>query len=159
VNPRPKSIDRRQRRVYILRGMAPGCGVLFFKDGLLVQFGMAYGTAPRYIQARSGTPVRAHEVDVSEALDTRIYRRHPSVSFTRFDEEMLVVVPLTAYQLVLNGTGARVFELLDGQRSIGDLAGAMAAEYEGASAADIAADIRAILLDLEDKGAVQQTGS
>lgn len=87
----------------------------------------------------------------------RVYRRQADVSYTRFGDEMLVVVPRLAWQLVLNGTGARVFELLDGARPVGEIAALIAEEYGGVSAEQVAADISDVLTDLEEKGAVERT--
>ncbi len=93
---------------------------------------------------------------MSGTTTDRIYRRHPDVSYTRFGDEMLVVVPRLAWQLVLNGTGARVFELLDGIRSVHEIAAAIAEEYKGAAVEQIAADVNEVLTDLETKGAVER---
>ncbi len=92
---------------------------------------------------------------MDRAQSEEVFKRHPSVSFTRFGDEMLVVVPKLSWQLVLNGTGARVFELLDGTRSVADIAGQIASEYEGATAEGVVGDVRDVLADLAEKGAVQ----
>jgi hypothetical protein len=92
-------------------------------------------------------------------VEQSVYRRNPEVSFTRFGDEMLVVVPKLSWQLVLNGTGARVFELLDGRASIAAIAGTIAGEFaDGPTAAEVVDDVRGVLTDLEEKGAVQPVG-
>ncbi len=88
----------------------------------------------------------------------KVYRRHPSVSFTRFGDEMLVVVPKLSWQLVLNGTGARIFELLDGTRTVGQIAGELGAEFAGAPVDEVARDVQEVLADLTEKGAVEPLG-
>ena len=94
---------------------------------------------------------------MTETATDRVYRRHPDVSFTRFQDEMLVVVPRLAWQLVLNGTGARVFELLDGRLSVSEIATELAREFGGPSHEEMVADLDEVLRDLESKGAVERT--
>lgn len=91
---------------------------------------------------------------MTDDTSSRIYQRASNVSFTRFGEEMLVVVPKLSWQLVLNGPGARVFELLDGKRSVAEVASVLSGEYHGARPEEIAADVHDIVADLESKGAV-----
>jgi hypothetical protein len=94
---------------------------------------------------------------MTELAAERVYRRHPDVSFMRFHDDMLVVVPRLAWQLVLNGTGARVFELLDGRLSVSEIATELAREFDGPSHEAMVADVDDVLRDLESKGAVEQT--
>ncbi|UCF66383.1 MAG: PqqD family protein [Acidobacteriota bacterium] len=83
-----------------------------------------------------------------------VYRRHRDVSFTRFGEEGLIVVPRESWQLVVNGVGARVFELLDGVRTIAEIAAQVAEEYD-ASSREIINDVGELLVELSDRGAAQ----
>jgi hypothetical protein len=85
----------------------------------------------------------------------RIYRRARDVSFTRFGEEALVVVPRGSWQLVLSDTGARVLELLDGKEDAGAIARVIADEYEGAAVETVLSDVVEVLEDLREKGAVE----
>jgi len=86
----------------------------------------------------------------------KVYRRNPNASFTRFGDEGLIVVPdRTPVQLVVNESGYRVFELLDGTTGVGELARRVGSEYEGASYEQVVADLVEILDDLEAKGAVE----
>jgi hypothetical protein len=85
----------------------------------------------------------------------RIYRRARDVSFTRFGDEALVVVPRGAWQLVLSDTGARVLELLDGKEDAGTIASTIASEYEGAAPETVLGDVVEVLEELREKGAVE----
>lgn len=95
---------------------------------------------------------------VPAELAGRVYRRSPDMSFTRFGEEALVVVPRGAWQLVLSDTGARVLELLDGTRTVQAIAETIAAEYEGATGEQVLEDVVAVLEDLRERGAVELPG-
>ena len=85
----------------------------------------------------------------------RIYRKVRDVSFTRFGDEALLVVPKGSWQLVLSDTGARVLELLDGKEDTGHIARTIAEEYEGATPEAVLDDVVEVLEDLREKGAVE----
>lgn len=87
-----------------------------------------------------------------------IFRRRPEVSFTSFGDELLVVAPSLSWQIVLNGPAKRLFELLDGERSAGDLADALLEDCEEPLPPrdEVVADVLELLGDLESKGAVQR---
>lgn len=99
---------------------------------------------------------RSNTSEPGGASLTSVFQRHPNASFTRFGDEGLIVVPHGAWQVVVNGTGLRVFEMLDGKRSVSDLSQQLAQEYEGASKEQMAADVLEVLNELETKGAVQR---
>ncbi len=85
-----------------------------------------------------------------------IYRRCEGVSVSRFGSEGLVVVPKQAMQLVLNEIGARTMELVDGRRSVEDIAREIAGEYADAPPAEeLLGDVREVLADLAQNGAVE----
>jgi hypothetical protein len=86
---------------------------------------------------------------------TAVFRKVPSASFTRFGEEGLLVVPKEALQLVLNGTGARVFELVDGSRSVAAIAEVIAAEYTAGDEASVRHDVAEMLADLAQRKAIE----
>ncbi len=88
-----------------------------------------------------------------------VYRRHRDASFQSFGTEMLVVVPREAWQIVLNGTGLQAMQLVDGRRSVMDIALELSKEYCGVPAEQIAADVTEMLRDLEQKGAVERTAT
>jgi len=64
-------------------------------------------------------------------------------------EEHLLLVPEGAVRL--NETAARVLELCDGRRSVGDIASALSQRYAGA---DVAADVRELLGGMGERGLV-----
>ena len=90
--------------------------------------------------------------------ENHVYRRLPDVSFSLFGEEGLLVVPRGAWQLVLNGPGARAFDLVDGRRTIGEIADRLAAEYPDTSRDEIVRDVAELLADLAGRGAVDRAG-
>ena len=68
----------------------------------------------------------------------------------RYDEvreEHLLLVPEGAVRL--NPTAAQVLELCDGQRSVDDIVGVLAARHEGA---DLDADVRELVDGMAERG-------
>jgi pyrroloquinoline quinone biosynthesis protein D len=68
----------------------------------------------------------------------------------RYDEvreEHVVLVPEGAVRL--NPTAAEVLELCDGERSLDDIVGALAARYDGA---DLRDDVRGLVDAMTDRG-------
>jgi hypothetical protein len=57
-------------------------------------------------------------------------QRSPAVVSRLLDEEMVLVHPVQGKVRVLNSVGARVWELADGQRTLGDIIRAIAVEYQ-----------------------------
>ncbi|RMG45218.1 MAG: PqqD family protein [Acidobacteria bacterium] len=88
----------------------------------------------------------------------RVYEAHPEASFTRLGDDGLVVVPRGAWNLVVNETAIRVLELLDGRRTVGEIADIVAEEYEGADRDTILQDLVEVLEDLARRGAVRRAG-
>jgi len=78
----------------------------------------------------------------------------PDVAGRVFDGEAVVVLPARGQVLVLNGVGSRVWELVDGKRSVGDVVGAIVAEYE-TSEEQAREDVLAFLKVLEVRGALK----
>jgi coenzyme PQQ synthesis protein D (PqqD) len=60
-----------------------------------------------------------------------VLQRRSDVRYRRIEGEAVVLRQSTAEVLVLNEVGAAVLDLADGERSVGDWIGALAAEYEG----------------------------
>lgn len=94
-----------------------------------------------------------------ESLNTsfasaRVLRRAKSVSFTRFGDEGLVVVPSTSYNLVLNGVAMRAFELIDGTRSLAQIAELIREEYETPPTAEVMDDLARLIEHLVDRQAL-----
>jgi pyrroloquinoline quinone biosynthesis protein D len=70
----------------------------------------------------------------------------------RYDEvreEHLLLVPEGAVRL--NASGAEVLELCDGERSLDEIVGVLAARYEGS---DLREDVRALIDAMTQKGIV-----
>jgi pyrroloquinoline quinone biosynthesis protein D len=70
----------------------------------------------------------------------------------RYDEvreEHLLLVPEGAVRL--NASGAEVLELCDGERSLDEIVGVLAARYEGS---DLREDVRALIDAMTQKGLV-----
>jgi hypothetical protein len=55
---------------------------------------------------------------------------HPHARFRRFDEEGVIVQQSTAEAIVVNDTAARLLELSDGTRTLGDCAGVIESEFD-----------------------------
>jgi pyrroloquinoline quinone biosynthesis protein D len=64
-------------------------------------------------------------------------------------EEHLLLVPEGVVRL--NPTAAEVLELCDGERSLDDIVGALAARYDGA---DLGDDVRGLVRAMAEKGLV-----
>ncbi len=87
---------------------------------------------------------------------TLVYSRRRDISFQDFGGEGLLVVPRQSLQIVLNGTSLRLLQLVDGRRSVAELAAAFAEEYDAPAADVLAADIAAALAELEQHGAIER---
>lgn len=85
---------------------------------------------------------------------TGIPRRSPSIIARRTGDEY-VLVPVTnniadmTSMYTLNETGAFIWDLIDGERSVQQIAAAMAAEYD-IDAAMALSDVETYLADLRD---------
>jgi hypothetical protein len=84
----------------------------------------------------------------------RVLRRGKSVSFTRFGDEGLVVVPATSYNLVLNGVAMRAFELIDGSRSLAQIAELIQQEYDTPPPAEVLEDLGKLIEHLIERQAL-----
>lgn len=93
-----------------------------------------------------------------QATSLRVFRRVGSVSFTRFGEEGLLVVPRNSLNVVLNGTGAAAFELMDGRRTLAQIASLLQDEFDEADRTKIEADLTELFEDLVQKQAIEQVG-
>jgi len=77
--------------------------------------------------------------------------KHPDAAARVYDEEAFVVLPHKGQYKILNGVGTRVWALIDGSRSAGDIAHVIAEEYETTYEAALT-DVEAFLGDLESNG-------
>ena len=79
-------------------------------------------------------------------------KRHPDTAFRSIaDEGGLVVLPGRAEVKVLNPVGIRVFALLDGNRTVGEVAGVIADEF-GVEPAEALGDVQEFLSELASHG-------
>lgn len=80
-------------------------------------------------------------------------RRRPDLAFRRIDEETWIVCPRHSTLHRLNGTGARLWELLEGEPTILALGEALAREFE-VEPERAAADAEAFVRTLAERGLV-----
>jgi len=57
-------------------------------------------------------------------------RRNHTAGFRTFEGEATIVLPDGSYIKVLNESGSRIWELLDGRRGLEEIASVIAAEYD-----------------------------
>jgi len=67
--------------------------------------------------------------------DPRPPRRNPAAGFRVFEGEATIVLPDGSYIQVLNETGSRIWDLLDGSRGVKAIAAVIAEEYDIAAEA------------------------
>jgi hypothetical protein len=91
--------------------------------------------------------------DTLSITDDTILARHPEAAFRIYQEEGVVVLPAGAEVHVLNPVGARIWELLDGQRTVTAITEAILAEYEVSREA-ARADVHEFLAALAEKGMI-----
>lgn len=83
-----------------------------------------------------------------------VLRRRPDVRFRTVLDEGVVIKQDTAEVLVLNEVGARVLELLDGNRTVADVESALANEFD-APAAELGRDVESYVEQLLAAGIVE----
>jgi hypothetical protein len=81
----------------------------------------------------------------------------PGVINRLIDGEMVLVHPAQGMVRVLNQVGARLWELVDGQRSVEEIAATIAAEYP-VSRDRAKSDALAFCADLMDRGVLALAG-
>jgi coenzyme PQQ synthesis protein D (PqqD) len=78
-------------------------------------------------------------------------RKNPHAASRVYDGEAFIVVPQSHEYKILNAVGSRVWDLIDGRRSPGDIAEIIASEYDVSM--DMAlSDVREFLADLQANG-------
>lgn len=83
-----------------------------------------------------------------------VYVPAPQVVSRESEGELVVVLPEQGKYIVLNGTGAEVFQSLDGQRTLGEIAAAVSEQYD-VSLEQVQADVLALAEKLLARGAIQ----
>jgi len=78
-------------------------------------------------------------------------RRDPSAAWRVVDGEVVMVLPSTGKVHTLNAVGTRFWELVDGERTVAEIAGQMADEFD-APADRIAADCQVFAAELSERG-------
>jgi outer membrane receptor for monomeric catechols len=63
---------------------------------------------------------------------------------------------MDSWNLVLNGPGARAFDLIDGQRTVRMVAQMVFEEYGAASLSEVEADVAEMIYDLSTRGALEE---
>jgi hypothetical protein len=78
-------------------------------------------------------------------------RREPSAAWRVVDGEAVMVLPSTGKVHTLNAVGTRFWELVDGERTIEEIASVMADEFD-APADEIERDCHAFAAELSERG-------
>ncbi len=96
---------------------------------------------------------------MSEILEIR-YEQHPEVVFRRIAHEAILVPTWSQTAdfenlYALSETGARIWQLIDGRRSLAQVCDRMIEEYD-ADAKEIAADVTEFVQHLESVGVVRR---
>ena len=81
----------------------------------------------------------------------------PGIVSRESDDELLVILPERGKFVVLNGTGADVFRLVDGQRTLEEIAAALSERY-GVPLEQARADVLPFAEELLDQGVVRGLG-
>jgi hypothetical protein len=83
-----------------------------------------------------------------------IPQHHPSIIWRVLDDGVVVVSPQQGQVRVLNQVGTTVWGLIDGRRTVADLAAALTEQYN-VSPEEAGRDLRAFLAELTDRGLLQ----
>lgn len=78
-------------------------------------------------------------------------QRNPHAAARVYEGEAFIVIPQTSQYKILNSTGSRIWELIDGQHSRDDIAGIIADEYE-VSREEALRDVSSFLEELKANG-------
>jgi len=81
--------------------------------------------------------------------------KNPHAAARVYDGEAFIVIPQTSQYKILNGTGSRVWDLIDGQRSRDEIAGIIAEEYE-VSLDEARKDVSEFIEALKEHGMLAQ---
>jgi hypothetical protein len=87
-----------------------------------------------------------------------VYRRRADVRFRTVLDEGVVVRSEAAEILVLNGVGTRILELVDGERTMQEIAGALYAEFE-VEESELRLDLESFVRELDDAGILERVVS
>jgi hypothetical protein len=97
------------------------------------------------------TPEAPRATEASEKQQAWYPQRHPEATLEKVDDaQSLIILPGKPVE-TLNGTGARVYDLIDGTRAPEDIARAIVGEFE-IDYATAEKDVYTLLGELETKG-------
>ncbi|HEY3176118.1 MAG TPA: PqqD family protein [Candidatus Polarisedimenticolia bacterium] len=82
---------------------------------------------------------------------TEAPRKHPDSASRVYDGEAFIVLPQSHQYKILNQVGTRVWELIDGTRTVDDMANIIASEYE-VSIETAHKDVSDFISDLKENG-------
>lgn len=78
-------------------------------------------------------------------------RRNPDAASRSYDGEAFIVIPQSHEYKILNSVGSRVWELIDGARTLDEIARTIADEYD-VSFETARDDVHSFIRDLESNG-------
>lgn len=84
-----------------------------------------------------------------------IFRHRPDLRYRLIDGEAVVVRQEAAEVLALNGVGARVLELLDGRRTVGEVVDRLYGEFE-VDRAELERDVARFVAELATIGVTEE---
>jgi hypothetical protein len=83
-----------------------------------------------------------------------IPQHHPNIIWRVLDDGVVVVSPQQGQVRVLNPVGTAVWGLIDGRRTVADLAAALTEQYD-VSLEEAGRDLRAFLAELTERGLLE----
>ncbi len=88
----------------------------------------------------------------SVSVSQRPVRNSQVLAFP-LDDDLVLYEPASGHTYVLNRTGVRIWELADGSRGVGEIAGAVAEEF-GVARSEALADVSALVAALAAEGLI-----
>jgi len=85
-------------------------------------------------------------------------RKHPHAASRVYEGEAFIVLPESGQYKILNAVGSRVWELIDGTRTVDEIAGLIADEYE-VTLESARSDVVEFLGDLKENGMLAGDGA
>ena len=96
-------------------------------------------------------------MNLESIASSTVYKKTSDTRFRNIGEEGIVVRQRASEVLVVSETGARILDLVDGNRTVDDLVATLAEEYE-IDLGKLADDVAAYLLDLLGAGIIEPVG-
>ena len=97
------------------------------------------------------SPGRTNAVTVSDVISRIVGQPAPTVSEIALDGELSLFDESSGTALMLNRTASDIWAMADGRSTVGEVVSVLARAY-GTSPEQIADDVAAVLLALEDSG-------